>query len=71
MKFEISECAKTPRISKLVDDLFRKMPQIEHYRAVLYTESFRQTEGQPIVLRKAKAFYNVCKHIPIVIREGE
>ncbi len=71
MKFEIKECDKTPRITKLVDDLFKKMPQIEHYRAVLYTESFRSTEGEPIVLRKAKAFYNVCKNIPIVIRDGE
>ncbi len=71
MKFEIAECAKTPRISALVSDLFEKMPQIEHYRAVLYTESFRATEGEPIVLRKAKAFYNVCKNIPIVIRRGE
>ena len=71
MKFSIQECEKTPRIAKLIDDLFRKMPQIEHYRAELYTESFRQTEGEPIVLRKAKAFYNVCKNIPIVIREGE
>lgn len=35
MKFEIKECDKTPRITKLVDDLFKKMPQIEHYRAVL------------------------------------
>lgn len=71
MKFEIQESEKTPRISKLVDDLFKKMPQIEHYRAVLYTESFRKTEGEPIVLRKAKAFYHVCKNIPIVIRDGE
>ena len=70
MKFEIAECAKTPRISGLVSDLFEKMPQIEHYRAVLYTESFRANEGEPIVLRKAKAFYNVCKNIPIVIRRG-
>ncbi len=71
MKFEIQECEKKPRIGKLVEDLFRKMPQIEHYRAVLYTDSFRQTEGEPTVLRKAKAFYNVCKNIPIVIRDGE
>ena len=71
MQFEITECEKSPRIPKLVSDLFAKMPQIEHYRAVLYTESFRSTEGEPIVLRKAKAFYNVCKHIPIVIRDGE
>ncbi len=71
MSFEIKECDKTPRIGKLIDHLFAKMPQIEHYRAVLYTQSFRETEGEPIVLRKAKAFYNVCKNIPIVIRDNE
>ncbi len=71
MKFEIAECEKTPRITKLVSDLFEKMPQIEHYRAVLYTDSFKSTEGEPIVLRKAKAFYNVCRNIPMVIRPLE
>lgn len=70
-KFNITECCKTPRISKLIDDLFDHMPEIESARAVLLTESFQETEGEPIVLRKAKAFYHICKNIPIVIRDGE
>ena len=47
------------------------MPEIESARAVLYTESFRQTENQPMVLRKAKAFAHVLDQIPIIIRPNE
>ena len=66
-----SRITKSPRIPKLVDHLFEKMPQIEADRAVLLTESYRQTEGQPIITRRAKAFRHILEHIPIVIRPDE
>ncbi len=71
MKFTVIEPSKSQRIDKLKADLFVRKPQIEHYRAQFYTEGMRRTEGEPIVLRKAKAFYNVCENIPIVIRDNE
>ncbi len=40
-------------------------------RARLVTESYRKTDGQPWVTRTAKAFVNVCDHLPIYIRPGE
>ncbi len=63
--------AKTDRIQKLIDDLFKKMPEIEADRAVLLTESYKQTEGEPIVTRRAKAFAHILRNIPITIRDHE
>ena len=63
--------AKSDRITKLVKDLFAKMPEIEASRAELITESFKQTEGKPIVLRKAISFNHILNNLPIIIRDGE
>ncbi|HHV51166.1 MAG TPA: glycyl radical protein [Clostridiales bacterium] len=63
--------AKSPRIEKLVDALFEKMPEIEADRAVLLTESYMQTEGEPIITRRAKAFRHILENIPITIRDNE
>ena len=71
MKFYTEPIAKSPRIPKLVEALFEKMPQIESDRAVLLTESYKATEGEPIVTRRAKAFAHILEHIPITIRENE
>ena len=71
MKFYTEPIAKSPRIPKLVEALFEKMPQIEADRAVLLTESYRSTEDEPIITRRAKAFKHILEHIPIVIRDHE
>lgn len=62
---------KTERIPKLVADLYAKMPEIEAARAELITESYMETEGQPIMMRRAKAFAHILENIPIIIRPGE
>lgn len=62
---------KSARIPKLIEHLFEKMPEIEADRAVLLTESYRKTEGQPIVLRRAKAFADILDGLPITIRPLE
>ena len=62
---------KSSRIGALIDTLYKNIPEIEADRAVLLTESYRETEGEPIITRRAKAFYHICKHIPITIRDGE
>ncbi|MBQ7794348.1 MAG: glycyl radical protein [Clostridia bacterium] len=61
----------SPRIPKLIDNLFRNMPEIEADRAVLLTESYKATEGEPIVKRRALAFAHILENIPIVIRDEE
>ena len=54
--YDSSDIPKSERITKLVEDLYAKMPEIESARAVLITESYRRTEGEPIIMRRAKAF---------------
>ncbi len=63
--------AKSSRIQKLVDDLYADMPVIEADRAVLLTESYRQTEAEPVIIRRALAFSHILKNIPITIRDRE
>jgi len=41
------------------------------WRAKLLTESYRKTEGEAAVLRKAKGFKYICEHIPIPYQEGQ
>lgn len=67
----IHETKKSDRIQMLVDDLYRKMPEIEASRAKLITESYQQTEDQPMVMRRALAFRHILENIPIIIREHE
>ncbi len=70
-KYYTKSIEKSARIDKLVDELYRKLPEIEAERAVLITESYKATEGEPINMRRAKAFYHILKNIPITIRDGE
>ena len=65
------EITKSPRIQRLVEHLFENMPQIEADRAVLLTESYQATEGEPIIMRRAKAFAHICEGLPITIRPEE
>ncbi|WP_318708814.1 glycyl radical protein [Candidatus Acetatifactor stercoripullorum] len=70
-KYYTEEIPKTERIPRLVKHLFAKMPEIESARARLVTESYKSTEGLPIILRRAKAFEHILRHLPIIIREEE
>jgi len=70
-KYNSTKIPKTERITRLVEHLYAKMPEIESARAVLVTESYKQTENLPITLRRAKAFEHILKNIPIIIRDEE
>ena len=70
-KYNSSEIPKSSRITRLVDHLYAKMPEIESYRAKLITESYKETEDQPIITRRAKAFAHILHNIPIIIRDEE
>ena len=69
--YDSTEIPKSDRIPKLVENLYAKMPEIESTRAILITESYRQTENEPMVIRRAKAFAHILENIPIVIRDLE
>ena len=69
--YPVESIKKSERITRLVSHLYAKLPEIESARALLLTESYQQTEGEPIVIRRAKAFAHILDHIPIIIRDEE
>ena len=70
-KFTVQTPEKTARIDRLKKALYEKMPEIEADRAILLTESYKATEGEPIITRRAKAFAHILENIPVTIREDE
>lgn len=57
------------RINQLYEKMKNRQATVCSERAVLFTESFKETEGEDFVLRKAKAFAHVLKHMSIYIEE--
>ena len=70
-RFNTEPIQRTARITSMIEDLLRAVPEIEADRAVLITESYRQTEGEPVITRRAKAFAHILENIPIVLRDKE
>ena len=62
---------KSPRIERLINNLYASMPEIESARGLLVTESYKMTEALPIINRRSAAFSHILKNIPIVIRDEE
>lgn len=60
-----------PRIQLMKDNQFKEKRQISLERALLYTESYKTTEGEPTIIRRAKATAHILAHVKISIREGE
>ena len=69
--FNTTDVPKSSRIPKLVEALYANMPVIESARAKLLTESYKATEGEPMVTRRAEAFAHILCNIPIIIRDNE
>ncbi len=69
--FNFKEIAKSERIDRLKEDLFATKPEIESARAILLTESYKQTEGMPVIKRRSAAFRHILENIPVTIRYNE
>lgn len=61
----------TNRTQRLKDALFASPREISLERALLYTASHQQTEGEPVILRRAKATVYILDHVNIAIRDEE
>ena len=62
---------RTPRIETLLDRYYNSTVRICPLRSHLATLSWKETEGQPIHLRRARLFEKICDEIPIAIFDGE
>ncbi|MEE3362299.1 MAG: formate C-acetyltransferase/glycerol dehydratase family glycyl radical enzyme [Anaerovoracaceae bacterium] len=61
----------TDRIEKIRQNYVNSKPQISYERALLWTESYKRTEGKSPAIRSAQAFYDCCAGIGVHIFEGE
>ncbi|WP_320728041.1 formate C-acetyltransferase [Enterobacter sp. 118C5] len=61
----------TNRTQRLKDALFASPREISLERALLYTASHQQTEGEPVIIRRAKATAYILDHVKIAIRDEE
>ena len=59
------------RITELKTQLFEHKREISLERTLLYTESYKETEGEPVIVRRAKATAHILNNVQISIREGE
>ncbi len=59
------------RTNKLRNELIKTTPRICVERARIFTESMKQSEGLPIVKRRAQAYCDVLDKMSLYIREGE
>jgi len=59
------------RVSKLRERLFDNEPRICSERCNIFTASMKKSEGMPIALRRADAFYDVLNQMTIVIGDDE
>ncbi len=70
-EIEFNGLPKSDRIQRIIDRMFEKLPEIEADRAILLTESYKQTEGMPVITRRSKAFKNILENMPVIIRPEE
>jgi len=61
----------TPRVKKLLDNLPSVIAGSFYWRRIFWAESYQSTEGQPQVIRQAKAFAHLLDNIPIEIYPDE
>jgi len=59
------------KTERLRNELLEIVPSICPERARIFTEAMKPSEGQPIVLRRAKAFAQVLEEMSIYVRDGE
>jgi pyruvate-formate lyase len=70
-KVNKKRCPSTQRTMSLKEAYMGYKPSICAERSVLVTESFKNTEALPPVLRQAIAFDRVLSEMPIWIQDGE
>ena len=61
--------ALTERMQAYREEVLDEKPFVDAERAVLYTQSYRQTLNQPPVMRRALAFAHVLDHMSIYIED--
>tara|TARA_Y100001954_G_scaffold238949_1_gene309776 strand:+ start:33691 stop:36159 length:2469 start_codon:yes stop_codon:yes gene_type:complete len=59
------------RVFKILDRIENLKPQIDVERALYFTQSMQETEGEPLILRWAKAMEHVAANITVYIDDDQ
>ena len=62
---------KFPRIERLIGRYWECKPEVDVERAVIYTQSYKESEGEDVLIRRAKAFYDYCARREINIPDDQ
>jgi pyruvate formate-lyase/glycerol dehydratase family glycyl radical enzyme len=62
---------RTARIETLLERYYNSAVRICPLRSHLATLSWKETEGQPVHIRRARLFEKICDEIPVAIFDGE
>lgn len=61
----------TARVTRLKNAIINAVPHVESERAVLATQAYKENEGLPAILRRAKVIEKIFNNLPVTIREDE
>lgn len=59
------------RIQRLRKELTEQKPYVDGERCKIFTESMKITDGLPIIIRRAKSFYEVLDKMTVWVKPGE
>lgn len=59
------------RIQKLRKELTEQKPYVDSERCKIFTESMKTTDGLPIIIRRARSFYEVLDKMTVWVKPGE
>ena len=59
------------RIDRLKQRVLKTKPEMDLENAKIMTESFKETAGEPLCIRKAKAFRRQCREKTVKIWDQE
>ncbi|TYT73294.1 (2S)-3-sulfopropanediol dehydratase [Desulfobotulus mexicanus] len=60
-----------PRVFKMLERFDGQKPRIDVERALYFTQSMQETEGQPLPLRWAKALMHIARNITVYVQDDQ
>lgn len=66
-----TETQRKNRANRILQEIRNQKPKIDIERAYYFTESFKETEGQPLILRWAKALYRYAQKATVYIDDNQ
>lgn len=59
------------RVNALISEYWNQIPEVDIERAKIYTDSYKESEGEDIIIRRAKAFRDYCEKREINIPDNQ